>query len=1038
MSLSDIPTLSSAQDAPHVDVPADILKPQMSDRVVITTTQDPASPTSEENRKPFPQFNPFRKFVIKELQHRKTQYPTMPVTPFARMSSCNIDKINKYVFFSLGLHGFNSEASNIFDLTYNDNQHDVVGTAINIGSKKRRVVSTNELSAQPDADMQDFEATYKSQLSKANRPIPGITSIVSKRRGLGEPMTVDIQWTCYNRGQLEFLRQHFLIPGTYIVVEFGHNFADRPVEQMLDFGKGEDLFTELVEIIGLPQKTGVSSQYGRSRIIKNYNQTNNGNYDVVVGQIANFEIKLEPESGIYKCTTHLVSQGENIWGIKIDQTYVSRNEDTPLEISTISDYFEQKMYHVLLTTHLNNRSAGLYKEAGTSFSKKDAEIATANNESTNIDDYMWMSWDFLFNEFITDMLSVIKDASITKQLREFMKLGKMGKDDWVGYHKNLISVEAETMLLLNSNSDAFNNDTLNNANKSTDDIVAALESYGSVGRFGDNPGDNSKDRPIGGAKLGTGLWLNTRMIHQCFASAYDLKQAFTTLLLSMNRAVCGYWQLQLFSDEENASYKIIDAKYGDQNETKKIDFYKFNVGPDESQPGGECLAVEFDAAFPPELITQMMLVARFRAMTVKDQDAYKMQYPLLGSTSAHMFILNWTNLEDGIQTRIKESSKDVSSDSTTDHNTFGDNSSISRKVDDDQDGASGAGTASGRGLNVGMGNKIPMAPIDNTKVTIPTLPPSSAYKLDSPPVAGEIPVSSRIGPRDVPGASHNHAGIDIKVPSGTPVLATNAGKVIRAGVVSGYGNAVYIKHDDGLTSVYGHLRQIHVHVNDRVSSGQDIGVSGGAESDPGHGSSTGAHLHYELLYPNNTVYKDTLSSLDKIAVVKVLPSSQDKWLAPFIPTARNGIPNTANPITGITAGKSISTNDATAQALQLRREEVTTKFGAHVWALTGNNQSAMRNRIAADGYKTENANIPNSFVAPYPTTTSVTVEIMGIAGISVSDGFFVDRIPATFEKHGVFQVTDVSDEITPKGWRTKVHGYFKMLWYSADGSRSIS
>jgi hypothetical protein len=92
----------------------------------------------------------------------------------------------------------------------------------------------------------------------------------------------------------------------------------------------------------------------------------------------------------------------------------------------------------------------------------------------------------------------------------------------------------------------------------------------------------------------------------------------------------------------------------------------------------------------------------------------------------------------------------------------------------------------------------------------------------------------------------------------------------------------------------------------------------------------------------------------------------------------------------------------------------------------------MINSITKDAYT--NMEQVNSFMSPFPTTTSVTVEIQGIAGISISDGFFVDKIPFVFEKHGVFQVTEISDAITPAGWRTKIRGYFKMLWYEGNGN----
>ena len=100
------------------------------------------------------------------------------------------------------------------------------------------------------------------------------------------------------------------------------------------------------------------------------------------------------------------------------------------------------------------------------------------------------------------------------------------------------------------------------------------------------------------------------------------------------------------------------------------------------------------------------------------------------------------------------------------------------------------------------------------------------------------------------GYPHFHTGIDISAASGTPVLAADDGVVLLAGasvvngVLVGYGNYVVIAHTGGLTTLYGHLLGISVHVGDRVSQGQMIGAEGST------GNSTGAHLHFELRQNN--------------------------------------------------------------------------------------------------------------------------------------------------------------------------------------------
>lgn len=90
-----------------------------------------------------------------------------------------------------------------------------------------------------------------------------------------------------------------------------------------------------------------------------------------------------------------------------------------------------------------------------------------------------------------------------------------------------------------------------------------------------------------------------------------------------------------------------------------------------------------------------------------------------------------------------------------------------------------------------------------------------------------------------------HKGLDIAVAYGSDVRCTAAGTVIWAGPKGGYGNCVIVSHGNGLATLYGHLSQVLVEVNDNVKVGQVIARSGNT------GRSTGPHLHYEV-HKNNT------------------------------------------------------------------------------------------------------------------------------------------------------------------------------------------
>ncbi|HSX17805.1 MAG TPA: M23 family metallopeptidase [Candidatus Saccharimonadales bacterium] len=89
-----------------------------------------------------------------------------------------------------------------------------------------------------------------------------------------------------------------------------------------------------------------------------------------------------------------------------------------------------------------------------------------------------------------------------------------------------------------------------------------------------------------------------------------------------------------------------------------------------------------------------------------------------------------------------------------------------------------------------------------------------------------------------------HTGIDISdmLPSGiTPIHPFKPGKVIETVHSNvGFGNHVVIDHGGGITSLYGHLASISVHVGQQVDKSAVLGYEGST------GASTGTHLHFEI------------------------------------------------------------------------------------------------------------------------------------------------------------------------------------------------
>lgn len=104
---------------------------------------------------------------------------------------------------------------------------------------------------------------------------------------------------------------------------------------------------------------------------------------------------------------------------------------------------------------------------------------------------------------------------------------------------------------------------------------------------------------------------------------------------------------------------------------------------------------------------------------------------------------------------------------------------------------------------------------------------------------------------------NGHTGVDVVGKGGTTdmVVAHSSGKVIfcqtgqrnnkgARGNLS-YGNCVKIKHDNGMYTLYAHLADVRVGINQYVQQGQEIGFMGNT------GNSYGTHLHFEVFNTSN-------------------------------------------------------------------------------------------------------------------------------------------------------------------------------------------
>jgi septal ring factor EnvC (AmiA/AmiB activator) len=92
-----------------------------------------------------------------------------------------------------------------------------------------------------------------------------------------------------------------------------------------------------------------------------------------------------------------------------------------------------------------------------------------------------------------------------------------------------------------------------------------------------------------------------------------------------------------------------------------------------------------------------------------------------------------------------------------------------------------------------------------------------------------------------------HKGIDIRAPEGAAVSSVFDGKVVYADWFSGYGKVVILDHDGGYFTLYAHLREATVSINQEVTIGDEIGTVGDTES------LKGDYLYFELREKGVTV-----------------------------------------------------------------------------------------------------------------------------------------------------------------------------------------
>ncbi len=115
-----------------------------------------------------------------------------------------------------------------------------------------------------------------------------------------------------------------------------------------------------------------------------------------------------------------------------------------------------------------------------------------------------------------------------------------------------------------------------------------------------------------------------------------------------------------------------------------------------------------------------------------------------------------------------------------------------------------------------------------------------------------------------------HLGVDYAAPTGTAVRSVGDGEVEFAGVQSGFGNVVFVKHRNNQSTVYAHLSRILVRNGQKISQGDQIGAVGST------GWATGPHLHFEFRV--NGVHQDPLTVARQSETQELNPAARPAFV----------------------------------------------------------------------------------------------------------------------------------------------------------------
>lgn len=559
-----------------------------------------------EKRNPFPQPNRIRKYVHTELLRRKINIensqlaiPTPTVMPFVRFTSTKSDPQFKYRLFHLGLHGYDDisqDFGSIFELNYGG--QDVVGYGINTTNGARiPILSTQS------------QLTKTRNPAEGRHPVPGITSITTEHMGANEPIRTTVNWTCYNDTQLEFLRQHFLLAGGYVIAEYGHIMSNRPeVVIPFSFSDPDAAVQQLTDFV----------INGRGPMSDKLLRKAQGNYNMVIGRVVDQSISYESD-GTIRCSTTFYSTGEALFGIHNNRLMgelktTKDDKGGPTLAKTIAEFFEQngrfdqmlqeeERSEFVIDMRGKTEKETWFPIFGGSDKPSDDESV---REKFKSNDARFIPWSMFIQDVMVELFALGNRNKVPTDVSLFTTINKEDQPA-VGNHYLLSSTDPEAMIIVKP----FMVEIVEG--DSADATDARRRQIDSQQIFTKNRPDSQKFFVSGSGTnkdekglLTNGVWINAGAIKEAFHSQNTFYESLKQLLQHMNNATENYWNLDLAFDEETQQYKIYDKKcvFSDKNYPTP---YVFNRGNQ-----GELLSLGFSADFTKEAKTAILLAPKPR------------------------------------------------------------------------------------------------------------------------------------------------------------------------------------------------------------------------------------------------------------------------------------------------------------------------------------------------------------------------------------------------------------------------------------------